>query len=39
MEYIKARPALEEELCKKVFYAMRSGKGNALVSVTSISED
>ena len=39
VEYIKARPALEEELRSKVFDAIRSGKGDALVSVASPSED
>jgi recombination protein RecA len=39
VEYIKARPTLEDELRAKVFDAIRSGKGDSLMSVTAPSED
>jgi recombination protein RecA len=39
VEYIKARPALEEELRAKVFDAIRSGKGDSLMTVAAPSED
>jgi recombination protein RecA len=39
VEYIKARPNLEEELRAKVFDAIRSGKGDSLMTVAAPSED
>ena len=39
VEFIKSKPALEDELRAKIFEAIRSGKADAMVSVATPSED